>query len=349
MSHPYATLPPRAFWRSAVAGRSARDVEAIWTPRFALGPETPIATFGSCFAQHIGAALRARGFNWLQTETPPFGFTSAHARAHGYELFTCRTGNIYTAAMLRQWAQWALDERAPPEEFWESGGRWFDPLRPSVEPEGFASREEAQALRGYTVAAFERAVRAAEVFVFTLGLTESWRRLSAGYEYALCPGTREGRFDPAAHRFHNADYGEILEDLDAALTLMARANPDLRFLLTVSPVALAATASGEHVLVATTESKSILRAVAGALRRRRADVDYFPSYELVSSAALVGDRLAPDRRNASPEGVDEVMGVFFAALGADRRPVVKAASPDAEAEAEAFCDEELLAAFAPRG
>jgi len=345
MSNPYAKLAPRAFWRSAVAGRSALDLEQVWNPRFAISAETPIATFGSCFAQHIGAALRARGFNWLQTEPPPFGFSAAHARAHGYDLFTCRTGNIYTAAMLRQWTRWSLAAEPSPDEYWQQDGRWFDPLRPGLEPGGFVSRAEAAALRAFALAAFARAVRSAEVFVFTLGLTESWRHASGGFEYAICPGTREGRFDPALHRFHNADYGEILDELDAALTLMARANPRLKFLLTVSPVALAATATDDHVLVATTESKSILRAVAGTLRRRRAEVDYFPSYELVSSAALAGDRLAEDRRNASPEGVAEVMQVFFAALGAEE----PRAAPPAASLAEAQCDEQLLEAFAPGG
>ncbi|MDE3177605.1 MAG: GSCFA domain-containing protein [Pseudomonadota bacterium] len=347
MTHPYASLPARAFWRSGVAGRSVRDVEDVWRPKFAILPTTPIATFGSCFAQHIGAALRARAFNWLQTEPPPRALSPDHAKAHGYDLFTCRTGNIYSAKMLRQWSQWALGGDPPAEEFWQSGGRWFDPFRPTVEPGGFASREEARSLRDFTRRAFARAVETAEVFVFTLGLTEGWRHRDGGYEYQICPGAREGAFDARAHTFHNADYGEILADLGAAIDAMGQANPNLKFLLTVSPVALAATASGNHVLVATTESKSILRAVAGALTRARAHVDYFPSYELVASAALAGDRFAPDRRNASPEGVAQVMDVFFAALGAAPAP---AAAPGRTPQvlADARCDEELLEAFAPR-
>ena len=97
MTHPYASLPARAFWRSGVAGRSARGVEDVWRPKFEINPATPIATFGSCFAQHIGAALRARAFNWLQTEPPPRALSPENAKAHGYDLFTCRTGNIYSA------------------------------------------------------------------------------------------------------------------------------------------------------------------------------------------------------------------------------------------------------------
>jgi hypothetical protein len=317
-------------------------LEDVWAPRFAIAPTTRIATFGSCFAQHIGAALRARGFNWLQSEPPPHGLSNENARAHGYGMFTCRTGNIYTARMLRQWTAWALESALPPGEFWERGGRWFDPFRPTIEPEGFASRDEAAELRAFAIDAFAQAVCASEVFVFTLGLTEGWRHAVEGFEYQLCPGTRVGSYDPQWHRFHNAEYGEILQDLAVTMDVMARANPDIRFLLTVSPVALAATASGGHVLVATTESKSILRAVAGALARTRADLDYFPSYELVSSAALLGDGLASDRRNASPEGVAAVMDVFFASLQQAPQSLEGPA-----ADSETRCDEELMEAFAP--
>ncbi len=347
MTHPYASLPARAFWRSGVAGRTARGLEDVWRPKFAIGPATPIATFGSCFAQHIGAALRARAFNWLQTEPPPRALSPDHAKAHGYDLFTCRTGNIYSAKMLRQWTDWAFGRDKPADEFWESGGCWFDPFRPTLEPSGFASCEEARVLRDFTRRAFARAVEGAEIFVFTLGLTEGWRHRSDGYEYQICPGTREGAFDAQTHVFHNADYGEILADLGEAMATMRHANPGLKFLLTVSPVALAATASGNHVLVAAMESKSILRAVAGKVARANENVDYFPSYELVSSAALSGDRFAPDRRNASVEGVAEVMDVFFASLGPAPAP---AREPERtpQAAADARCDEELLEAFAPR-
>jgi hypothetical protein len=42
MTHPYASLPARAFWRSCVAGRSAREIEDVWRPKFEIRPATPI-------------------------------------------------------------------------------------------------------------------------------------------------------------------------------------------------------------------------------------------------------------------------------------------------------------------
>ncbi|WP_428660504.1 GSCFA domain-containing protein [Reyranella sp.] len=52
-----------------------------------------------------------------------------------------------------------------------------------------------------------------------------------------------------------------------------RRRPGVRFLLTVSPVPLKASASQNHVLAATTYSKSVLRAVAGQLADTYDDVD----------------------------------------------------------------------------
>jgi hypothetical protein len=122
-----------------------------------------------------------------------------------------------------------------------------------------------------------------------------------------------GRFDPRRHFFRNFDYGEVLADLRAVIDRARAINPGLRFLLTVSPVALAATATGAHVLVANTHSKSVLRAVAGQLTADLPYVDYFPAYELVASHPIRAMLHKPDLREVTPRGVALVMRHFFAA------------------------------------
>jgi|SRR5665213_1678564 len=97
-------------------------------------------------------------------------------------------------------------------------------------------------------------------------------------------------FDPSRHEFHNYRYGEIRDGLEETIELIRSVNPAIRFVLTVSPVPLIATASGQHVLVATVQSKSTLRAVAGDLAADRSEIDYFPSYEIVSSFPFRGTR-----------------------------------------------------------
>ena len=92
-------------------------------------------------------------------------------------------------------------------------------------------------------------------------------------------------------------------------------NPAARMLLTVSPVPLIATASPEHVLVATTYSKCVLRAAAGSLAERLPDCHYFPSFEIIASHPSRAMFFDPDLRTVSDRGVDFVMEHFFRAIG----------------------------------
>lgn len=354
--NPYADLPETAFWKSAVAAHNPLEISGLWTPKFAVTSKDKVVTFGSCFAQHFSRALIARGYDWLDAEPAPTLLTEEQARSFNYGIFSARTGNIYTARMLRQWLQLAFgvvdSQMAEWRETWEAQGRFQDPLRPVIESGGFASLDELFACRNATLAAVRKAVREADVLVFTMGLTESWRNRTAGVEYALCPGTAGGAFDPQQHAFHNQRYPEIQTDMNAALNLMRQNNPRLRVLLTVSPVPLTATASGKHVLTATSYSKSVLRAVAGDLAADHDWVDYFPSYEIITHPAFRGMFYASNQRSVVAKGVDHVMESFFEAqhsrfpqkTGRTGRKVgVGVADRGGRA---VKCEEEMLDAFA---
>lgn len=361
MSHPYETLPEDRFWRTAVAERDALDITGLWKPRHPIHHRTRIVTAGSCFAQHFSKALVARRWHWLDFEPGPSGLTPEHRKDYHYGTFSFRTGNIYTPRMLLQWLTWALAGVEPPGEVWEKDGRYYDPFRPGVEPGGFVSPEELYASRRDTLAAIAAAVKGANVFVFTMGLTEAWQNRATGVEYAVCPGTVAGRFDAEAHGFVNHGFGALMADMTAALRLLFRVKRSLLVLLTVSPVPLTATASGQHVLTATSHSKSLLRAVASELMQAQPRVDYFPSYEIITHPAYRGRFFAPNLRSVLPEGVDHVMAQFFrdqaAVFGGDAAlPPVAAppvAIPEQEPEPELTeaeelrCEEEILAAFAP--
>lgn len=359
MSHPYASLPPDRFWRTGVAEVAMREISGLWQPKMRIRPHTRIVTAGSCFAQHFGRALVARRYRWLDFEPGPPGLTAAQRHDYHYGTFSFRTGNIYTPRMLYQWLTWALEDVAPPEEVWQSEGRFYDPFRPAIEPGGFASIEELRNSRQVTLAAIRQAVTTAQVFVFTMGLTEAWQNRKTGAEYAVCPGTIVGEFDPAAHVFVNHRFAALLSDMKAVIQLLAKANRTLRLLLTVSPVPLTATASGQHVLTASSHSKSLLRAVASDLSETFRQVDYFPSYEIVTHPAYRGQFFAPNLRSVLTEGVDHVMTCFFRDQAAKFAvPVPQTLAPAASAppetepevtEAEELrCEEEILAAFAPR-
>jgi len=349
--NPYSLLPDTAFWRQSVASRNMLDIRELWRPKFNLQRDHKIATFGSCFAQHIGKALEARSFSWLNTEPAPLGLSPDTAKRFNYSIFSCRTGNIYTASLLEQWVHWALDKSSMPEEYWETNGRIYDPFRPTIEPDGFTSVEEMKSSRVFAIRAFRQAMEQTDVLVFTLGLTESWVNKTYGYEYPLCPGTAAGEFCPESHGFANQRFGFVKTRLLKALESMREVNPRLEVILTVSPVPLTATNSQKHVLVATMESKSTLRAVAGELAADAPWIDYFPSYEIICSPPFRATFFEPNLRNINHYGVAFVMDSFFDCLkvkyGTEPSGQNDYRDQDSApvSQDDAVCEEEILAAF----
>lgn len=345
---PYSGLPSSAYWKSAVAERDPSTMDGLWEPKFHITPDMRVSTYGSCFAQHIGRALKDRGYAWVNAELPPHGMSAETASRFNYGVFSARTANIYTPTLLRQWAEWAFGHVQVPDEVWESGGRFYDPFRPRIEPDGFASEGEMRRSREAALKAFRDSVTGADLFVFTLGLTERWLNV-AGYEYPMCPGTVAGTFDPGLHKFDNLTGQPIIAAMKRVIEIFRSENPELKFLLTVSPVPLTATASGKHVLVATMQSKSILRTAAAHLVELRRPVDYFPSYEIVSNPIYGATYFDENRRNVSADGVARVMNVFFESqaktFGAEPAAPAKGRRQSLE---DLVCEEELLESFGGR-
>nr|WP_245639102.1 GSCFA domain-containing protein [Rubellimicrobium mesophilum] len=298
-----------------------------------------VATAGSCFAQHIGRSLASRGAAYMDMEPAPPVFSSqAEARRWGYGVFSCRYGNIYTSRQLVQLFDEAHGCRTPVERVWEKDGRYFDALRPGIDSVGQDSAETVLALRTRHLAAVRQMFANLDVFVFTMGLTEGWESTADGTMFPMAPGTVAGTYEPERYAFRNLRHNDVRGDMLAFWERLRSVNPAARMLLTVSPVPLAATATANHVLVATTYSKSVLRAVAGELSEDIADIYYFPSFEIISSHPGRGMFFEPDLRNVNQFGVDFVMDHFFSnGLEAEF-----AAQSLAEDDLELICDEEKL-------
>lgn len=334
--------PDRAAWTSAVAAAAPLEMRDLYRPRFEVTRRTTVATAGSCFAQHFGRQLVERGFKWVEAE-PPIPLVPRRVNeAHGYGLFSFRTGNIYTPRLLRQWLEWASGEARPPEEVWERDLSHVDPFRPAIEPNGYHRPDDVLAARQITLRAIADALAGIEVFVFTLGQTEAWHNTATGVTYPLCPGTAGGAFDQEVHRFANHGYRTCLRDMERSIAILRAYNPAVRILLTVSPVPMVATASGGHVLTANGRTKAVLRAVAGRLRDALPDVDYFPSYELIAEPPFRAIFYDPNMRTVCSSGVDFVMNRFFAAHGAAGPGGGKRAPQGTGGSDDLVCEEVML-------
>jgi hypothetical protein len=272
-----------------------------------------IATAGSCFAQHIGKALRARGLEYMDYEPAPPFLSPEQADHFGYGVYSCRYGNIYTVRQLRQLFDEVFGKRMPEDAIWIKEGRYFDALRPGIEPKGFGSPEEVAALRSSHLSRVRALFADLDIFVFTLGLTEAWVSNRDDTAYPTAPGVIAGDYEPADYRFANFRYNDVYGDLRGFIQGLRAVNPGARIILTVSPVPLAATATGNHVLVATTYSKSVLRSVAGDIAADLPGVYYFPSFEVITGQPTRHMYYNADQRTVGEHGVAEVMRHFFGA------------------------------------
>src|SRR5438445_12406000 len=99
--HPYRRLRPFSRWRQGV-NEGFRSEEILAGVRFrGLGQADRVFSAGSCFAGNVTRYLDAAGITYVRTERRP------HALAElkdglGYDVFSARFGNIYTARQFVQ-------------------------------------------------------------------------------------------------------------------------------------------------------------------------------------------------------------------------------------------------------
>lgn len=357
MSNPYAGRPDYQFWKRGGGFGRPETFDPVTSPSFAIRPSDPVVTAGSCFAQHLSRHLRKHGFNVLVAEQAHPLIPDKYAAAFHYGLFSARYGNIYTARQLRQLLERSYGLFSPRESAWPLGGdRWVDSFRPQIQPGGYVSLEELEIDRAVHLAAVRRAIENMSVFVFTLGLTEAWVDRADGAVYPLAPGVAGGVFDADRHAFVNFTARQTAEDLDWSLNFIREKNPRVNSILTVSPVPLNATAENRHVMVSTAYSKAALRVAAEEISAARPDVDYFPSYEIITSPHAGSSYFAEDRRSVTDAGVAHVMRLFlrhYAARGDDAAHPARDGESDLRATSrrealamseliQTLCDEEAI-------
>ena len=193
MSHPYIGLPQEAYWRSGVADVSFLELQNVYRPRFDISrSQTRIAAAGSCFAQHIGRQFKTRGYRFVDVEKPCELLPPESYSDFGFNMYSARYGNLYSARQLLQMFRRAHGQFTPLEDVWEKDGRFYDPFRPTIEPKGYATRDEVLRDRAYHLSAVRKILEQTDVFVFTFGLTEAWERIADGAILPTCPGTVAG-------------------------------------------------------------------------------------------------------------------------------------------------------------
>lgn len=349
---PYSDLPNDAFWKLCLED-SDHHLNTLYRPKYTLVPGKKVATAGSCFAQHFGRHVKRSNLHFVDFEPPPEEMQDSVAREFGYGLFSARYGNIYTARQLLQLIEDCISPVVRDCAVWRCDEKFIDGLRPTVEPEGFNTREELECHRLKHLQNVRKVLAECDVFVFTLGLTEAWVSIEDATVFPMAPGTVGGKFDKYKHEFKNFDIFEILNDLSTIVEILQETNPKIEVILTVSPVPLTATATGQHVIQATTYSKSTLRVAAQETANKYENVDYFPSYEIITCPIFRSCFFESNLRSVTPRGVETVMSVFFEAhRGLSKtefnRPNFSQTINPFDKEEDLVCEEIVLEEFAKK-
>lgn len=267
---------------------------------------------GSCFAVEIRKALRAHGRTVypdypaiaFDPETQSPGLLPARDNINHYDTFTLRQ-EIERALGARHWGEsdfWTLHRtRVPNHKSWPVA--FQDPYRRQI----FASTMPALVdLSAKVSACIDHGLKSADVIILTLGLTECWRVRSNGMHAALGPDSESDESYPLLE-FRATGFAENYENLVVIVKAIWSSHPGKTIVLTVSPVALGRTWTGEDVVRANLQSKSALRAAVGELCREYPRLVYWPSYEF----AMRGDAFKEDGRHVRDEIVREILFGFF--------------------------------------
>lgn len=299
-----------AQWADTVERFQAEAVQIRHAPGFTLAPDARFFCMGSCFARNIEEHLIYRGVEVLskrvvspKTEWP--------ARPNGFL-------NKFTTHSMLQELRWLEAPPADPRDhLLETAKGWRDMhLTPGLP---VSSLERAVERRGWLAEHYFPRLKQADVVLMTLGLNEVWRDKTTGTRLNAAPDLWTVRRHPDRFALEVTDVQENLAALEEIRERLKAINPTMKIVVTVSPVPMGVTFSGQDVAVANMLSKSTLRAAAGAFEAAHDDVDYFPSYEIASLSPR-SFAYAPDCLHVTDLLVSSIMGRFMEAYLGEAAP-----------------------------
>lgn len=267
-------------------------------PGFHLLTTDKVLTVGSCFARNIETRLHEIGFRVpaLAVKLPDVERGSETAN----DLL-----NKYNPHSIVNEFVWAFEQPFPEEAYLELGPDvWHDPhLAGNARPSPIARVRQRRTM----VTELFKVMPLCRCVIVTLGLVEAWFDEKTGLYLNSAPPAQAAKREPDRFRLDVLGHQEVLSALERLWALIrAHGSPKVRLLLTVSPVPLKATYTGDDVLVANSYSKSVLRAAAGAFAATHPEVDYFPSYEAVTLTPR-STAFLEDNRHVAPELVHAVI------------------------------------------
>jgi len=324
----HAAQSPVSRWKRQLDRFSDPLVAVQLRPKFQISTDEPIFCIGSCFARNIEEHLISHGAKVLSRKiiSPREEWPN---RVNGFI-------NKFTTHSMRNELEWALEPPVLGDAMFEQHSEgWLDlQLSPFVAP---VTLERAKERRTYLMEDYFARLKASSVVILTLGLNEVWYDHRVGRHLNAAPAFGSVKRDPERYELQVTDVIDNLHQLEESRQLILRHNAAAKIIVSVSPVPFMETFSGNDVMVANMYSKSTLRAAAEIFAQVHDNVDYFPSYDMVTMSPRATSYEA-DCRHVSDSTVGRVVRLFLAAyLGIEVAPSdfceqsYLAANPDVEA------------------
>ncbi|MEQ8508932.1 MAG: GSCFA domain-containing protein [Rhodospirillaceae bacterium] len=272
-------------------------------PSFAININKPIFTIGSCFARNIEDVLATEG-----AQLPAKSIVSPKASSLGVRPNSVL--NKYNIPSILQEIQWSFENTKDfsKEHLLDAGDLHFDPHVHEIVASGHESDLIAQHAK---VTDVFKQLKNAQTIVMTLGMTEMWYDNLHEIYLNAAPILGAIKRNPSRFDFRILSYQKNETFLvDCIDCILSTALPGANIILTVSPVALGATFSHRDVIIANSQSKATLVALAQAVAIDHPQVDYFPSFEAVtwSDPLFAWEN---DRRHVSAAMVSCIMSEFL--------------------------------------
>jgi hypothetical protein len=270
-------------------------------PRFSLQAGSSVFTIGSCFARNVEQELAKAGFRipTLDIDVPEEAYSRDSRFANSIL-------NKYTAHSTADEIMRGLGLATYPDRGLMplANGKWIDPQASATQA---MDRDLAETVRDRLDVVLASLPQSAALIV-TLGLTETWLDAETGLIFnGLHPAAPRAYRDRL--RFFNATPQDCYDSMAGALSALHDRCPDMKVIVTVSPVPMRQTFTDMDVVAANTYSKATLRVTAQMLYETFDFVDYFPSYEMVTNSPRATSWF-PDQIHVSFDLVAAVIGTF---------------------------------------
>ena len=208
-----------------------------------------VVMMGSCFSDNIGARMRHAMFN---VDINPFG-------------------TLYNPFSIATSIERIIDcEPVDGSHMFQSGGVWNSFLFHSKFSR--VDKMRAMEMMNERITAAHEHLRQARALIITLGTAVVYRLKSTGKVVSNCHKVPQHEFVRKTESIE-----AMTEVLDHSLTRLREFNPDIKVIITVSPIRHVADGLETNML-----SKASLRVVASTLAGRFKDmVSYFPAFEIM--------------------------------------------------------------------